>query len=93
MALSVQQQVLRLQVSIDDGSFVQILQGQDNFGCVEAAEGSGEIAHGAKVGEKLASRNIVQQHVEVFFVVAGPVPELLSIVVMIYLVIIVLFVI
>ena len=48
VALLVDEEVLRLQVPVDEIERVQVLEGQDNLGCVEAGMG---LTDGDKQGE------------------------------------------
>lgn len=78
MALAVQKEVLWFEIPINYVFAVKILQGTDYFSCVETAGGSRESASCSQVGEKLASSNELQQHVDSRFVPSTPEPKIRS---------------
>lgn len=51
---------------------MQVLEGQDDLGCVEAAVGLGEAADPSQVGEHLAAGDEFQDHIEVRVVLNIP---------------------
>ena len=74
MPVPVQQNVLRLQVTVHDLLGVQVLQGTDDLGRVEEPRVVGEAAAVAQVAEQLAAGHELHQHVEEALVVARPEP-------------------
>ena len=74
VAISVQQDVLRLQVPIDDVPGVQVLDGTDNLGRVEQPSVAGEAAAVPQVAEELAARHKLHEHVQEAVIMACPEP-------------------
>ena len=75
VSLTVQQDVLGLQVTVDDFFGVEVLDGAHNLRGIEEAGGVAEAPAAAQVAEELAARHVVHQHVEEALVVVGPEPE------------------
>lgn len=74
VTLTVQQDVLGLQVAVHDFFGVEVLDGAHDLGGVEEADGIAEAAAAAQVAEELAAGHVVHQHVEEALVVVGPEP-------------------
>ena len=74
MAVSVQQDVLWLQVPIDDVPGVQVLDGTDDLGRVEQPGVAREAATVPQVAEELTARHELHQHVQEAVVMARPEP-------------------
>lgn len=64
----VDEKVLRLEVAVDDVLGVEVLEGEDQVGGVEAGDVGGEATGAAEVGEELASLHVLEQEVEVLLV-------------------------
>lgn len=75
VSLTVQQDVLWLQVTVYDFFGVEVLDGTDDFRGIEEAGGVAEAAAAAQVAEQLSARHVVHQHVEEAFVMVGPESE------------------
>ncbi len=67
MALSVEQDVLGLEVAIDDALPVEMLQRQRDLGDVEAGRVLQEDALALEVHEQLATTEVLQDEVELTF--------------------------
>ena len=74
MTVSIQQDVLRLQVPVDDLLGVQVLDRTDDLRGVEEPGGAGEAALVAQVAEELTTRHELHQHVQEAVIVPRPEP-------------------
>ena len=64
MSLTVEQQVLRLEVSVSDGEGVKVLESRDNLGRVEEGRRRGETSRAAQIREEFASADVWEEKVE-----------------------------
>jgi hypothetical protein len=66
VALGIQKQVLRLDVPVGYPPLIlmQVLQNQDDFGCIEAGHVLAESAGLAQVPEDLSARHVVEEDVK-----------------------------
>mmetsp|Transcript_70 Transcript_70/g.283 ORF Transcript_70/g.283 Transcript_70/m.283 type:complete len:342 (+) Transcript_70:594-1619(+) len=71
VARVIKQQVLRLEVPVDDGLSVQVLEGKDDLRGIEARCFVGEAPRLAQVGEELATDDVLHHQVEVHGVLEG----------------------
>ena len=71
VSVSVQQQILRLQVAVDDVVRVQIVERKRDFGGVELGDGVGKALALAQQAEQLAALDKVHDHVQVLAVLEG----------------------
>ena len=65
MTIGIEQDVFRLQVTVDNVVVVEVLQCQDELSNVELRPGFLESSFPLKVPEKFASRHVVSDQVEV----------------------------
>jgi hypothetical protein len=75
MPLPVEQQVFRLQISIDYVLGVQVLERAHYLRRVKAGGFRGESTGVSQVRKKLAAAHVLQQHVESIVVVMTPLSE------------------
>ena len=75
MTFTIQKKVLRLQVSVDNGLGVEIIQSRDYLWRVEVTGRIVKSARITKVGKEFASTDKLQQHIEEPVVMMGPQPE------------------
>lgn len=77
VAVPIQKEVLRLEVSVDDGEGVEVVQRGDDLGRVEERGVGVEATGGAEVREELAAAHVGEQHVKEVrvFVVPNEVDE------------------
>ena len=74
MSVLVEQEVLGLEVAVDDGQRVEVVEGGRDLGGVEQTGAVGELAGVAQVREQLTSAQVLEQHVQVTTVVVRPQP-------------------
>ena len=72
VAFSVQENVFRLEVSVDNTEGVEVGEGADNFGRVEQGGGGGETSSHSEIGEELSTTNVREHEVEVGMVFVAP---------------------
>jgi len=75
MTVLVKQEILGLEIAIDDGQRVEVVERRRDLGRVEQARAIGELAGIAQVREELTSAQVLEQHVQVFTVVIRPQPD------------------
>jgi len=75
MAVLVEQEILGLEVAVDDGQRVEVVERRRDLGGVEETRAVGELAGVAQVGEQLAAAQVLEQHVQVATVVVRPQPD------------------
>lgn len=75
VSFTVQQDVLRFQVTVDNVFRVEVLNGAYNFRGIEEACGVAEAPSAAQVAEQFAARHVVHQHIKEALIVVGPEPE------------------
>ena len=71
VAISIDEQILRLEVPIDDLLVVQVLEGHDDHGRVEAAPPLREALLEAQQAEELAAERELEEEVERLRVLEG----------------------
>jgi len=69
VSLSIQKEVLGLEVSVDDCQWVEIVEDERDFGSVEHGRGSVEPTGVAQVREQLSAANVLEYHVQISVVV------------------------
>lgn len=75
MSFTVQQDVLRLQIAIDDFFGVEVLYCAHDLRGIEHPRGVAEAPAAAQVAEELAAWDEVHQHVQEALIVVGPKSE------------------
>lgn len=76
VALTVQQNVLWLQVPVDDFFGVKVFNGAYNLRGVEEPCGIAEAPTAAQIAEQLTTWHIVHQHVQKSLIMVGPKPKI-----------------
>lgn len=75
MSFTVQQDVLRLQIAVDDFFEVEVLYCAHDLRGIEQARGVAEAPAAAQVAEELSAWDEVHQHVQEALIVVGPKSE------------------
>lgn len=75
MSFTVQQDVLRLQIAVDDFFEVEVLYCAYDLRGIEQARGVAEAPAAAQVAEELSAWDEVHQHVQEALIVVGPKSE------------------
>ena len=72
VTLLVEEEILGLEVSVDNGQGVQVLESAGDLGGEEVGRVVGKLDGVAQVGEQLAAAHVLEQHVEERVVVRRP---------------------